>query len=1269
MDRGLLRQLLRTAFSEAELRDLCFDIHLDYEELPGRSKLEKIPELIAYCERVGNLPDFIARCQAMRPRLDWQLATDLSDASTEQGKLEQAIAALKAQRVTLGDAIVEAALAPLRQQLEAIKSPKLTPQRKQVTVLYAQQSGFTMMYQGADLEALRDLVNQAWQRLDAAVTQQGGLVNSRSGEQLTALFGANTAHPDDPARAIKAALDMQTSLAEMKKEQDIPLSIRIGISTGSVLLEQESAGGEFSIIGDTVKIASGLEEMAPPDGILITDTTYDQVRGVFDVAPSEPLSLRGRADPVLCYKVRGLKAIAFNVERHSVAGVTTRMIGRDFELAQLQEAYLAAAEDSERQMVTITGESGLGKSRLLDEGYDWLELRPERIKFFKAEALAETQSTPYGLLNGLLSQRITGLENSMAQQRHQALTSHLAETFLTDPEAEMKTHFIEQLLGFNFTDSPHLQPVAEDPKQLQDRATLYLIDYFNRHALLGPVVIFLENLQWADDSSLDLLNRLALGLVGKPVLIAAAAELSFWERRPNWGEGYEWHTRLTLRPLSRRESRRLLGEILQKMDNPLEALSQQILDRAAGNPLYLVEIVQMLLRDGTIVAEGERWTLKDDELDRLRVPASLVGILQANLDALSLPERSALRQAAVVGSTFWNRAVAYLAGDAAGDKLQATDQVLTQLHGREIISRRESSRFAMADEYAFRNKMLHQVARDSVPKRGQMVYHALAAQWLLEQVGSRADEYAGDIANHLARSGQSEKAVAWLHRAGDQAAARFAQAEAIAYYGRALTLTPDEAIDARIDLLLKREACYHLRGERVLQVEDITQLEAVTTNLADVTLQARVALRRAEYAKAISDYPAAVQAAQNGLALAQQTGEIYLIARAYLALAKAFMWQGDYSQAKHYLSQALAQSSTTHQLKLQADSLGNLGNIASYEGDDNEARTYFEQARAIYRKLGNKLGEAKSLNNLGVVASRQGDDARARTYYEPSITLHREVGDLLGEGAAILNLGKVLANEGDYAGARTYYEQSMTIARQIGYRRGEGLLCINLGLLESSIGNTAGARAYFEESLAVTREIGDREREGQSLGNLGMVAQFEEDFAAAREYCQRALIIQREIGDKDGQSFSLTCLGDALVDLGDLQTAVEAFKEALNLRRQLGQQAETIATEASLARVLLIQKELAQALDSVNEILAWLETDSLDKIGQSSQVRLICYRVLMACAGEDVAITARATALLSEAYKALMAQADRFSEPSQRQLFLENIPYNREIIAAWEAQD
>ncbi|MBK8905585.1 MAG: tetratricopeptide repeat protein [Anaerolineaceae bacterium] len=1269
MDRSRLRELLRTAFNEAELQDICFEISIDYEELSGQNKLEKIRELIGYCQRVGRLPDLITVCQKMRPRLAWQDTGTTSASATELEKLERAIAALEAQRAILGDAVVAAALPSLQQQLEALKSPKLPPQQKQVTVLYARQSGFTMMYQGADLETLRDLVEQAWQRLDTAVTQHGGLVNGRSGEQLTALFGADTAHPDDPARAVKAALEMQASLAEMKKEQEIPLSIRIGLSTGSVLLEQVEAGGKFAIIGDTVKIANLLEDSALPDSILIADSTYDQVRGVFAVARADPVAWRGRAEPLPCYLVQGVKEVAFTVERHGIAGVTTRMIGREFELRQLTEAFLTAAEDGERQMVTITGESGLGKTRLLDEFFDWLELRPDRIKFFKAEAQAETQDRPYGLLRSLLAQRIAGLEKSEAERLGPTLAGFLADTFLNDGHAEMKAHFIGHLLGFDFADSPHLQPVDEDPKQLQDRATLYLTEYFELLSRRSPVVIFLENLHWADDSSLDFLNRLALGLIGNKVLIAAAARPSFSERRPHWGEGYEWHIRLTLRPLSRRESSQLLGQILQKMDDPPDFLRQQILDKAAGNPLYMVEITKMLLRDGTIVEEGEAWKVQAALLSRLNVPSTLVGILQANLDALPLPERGAVRQAAVVGTTFWNRTVAYLAGDASGEQIETTDRILAQLHYHEIISRRETSRFVTADEYAFRNVMLRQVAQESIPGRARQVYHGLAAKWLLEQSGGQPDENAGEIADHLERSGQKEKAAAWLQRAGDWAAARSAHAEAIAYFSRALALIPNEDSQTRLDLLLKREEGCHLRGERALQADDLAALESLATRLNEAGLQAQVALRRARYAEAISDYPTAVVAAQSSLMLAQKAGDDYLAGRAYLDWGTVLWRQGNYEQAKHCLEQALTQSRIAAQPKLEMEALRRLGIIVDEtEGKVAAARAYVEQSLAIARQIRNRQGEAWSLNSLGALAGREGDYDKACAYYEQSLAIAQQIGNLRGESIAFNNLGVVAKNKRDYVRARAYYDQSLAIVRQISDRLVEGNVVHNLGNVYSREGNYADARVHNEQALAIARQVGVRSIEGHLLAELGEIARHEGDYAVALDYYQQALVIQRELGNKVGQGYGLTYLGHALTDLGELEAADTAFEAAMTLRSEMGQPGLRMDTLAGLARVALAHGDLKKAFERVNEIVAWLEKYGTDGMEYPLQVQLTCYRVLNASAATDSTQEIRAIEILSQGYTELMAQADRFSDPSQRQMFLENIPYNREIMAAWEAR-
>ncbi len=1163
MDRGLLRQLLRTHFNEAELQDICFDLRVDYEELPGHNKLEKIRELIGFCEREGRLPDLLALCQQVRPRLSWQDVTRTSANITEHENLEQAIAALEAQRVTLGDAVVDVALGPLRQQLEALTSPKLPPQHKQVTVLYARQSGFTMMYRIADLEILKDIMYQAWERLDTAVVQHGGRINSRSGEQMIALFGADTASPDDPVRAVKAALAMQSSLGEMKGEHNLPLSIRIGISTGSVLLEQAGNGREFTLFGDTLKVADALESQAPIDGVLISDVTYDQVRGIFKVDPFDPVPMSGREDPIKCYLVRGVKEVAFNSERHGIAGVTTRMVGRDFEMSELSEAYLAAAEDGERQMVTVTGETGLGKTRLLDEFLDWLELRPERIRLYKSDALPENQGTPYSLVRSLLAQRLPGLESAGIDEMHEALETHLAETLFSDPAAEMKAHFIGHLLGFDFSHSPHVQAVADDAQQLLGRATLYLIEYFTAVSSLRRVVIFLDNLHWADDSSLDLLNRLTLALNGRRVLLVSGAQPSFWERRPHWGEGYEWHTRLDLRPLSRRQSRQLLGEILQKMENAPESLQQKILDSAVGNPLYLVEIVKMLLRDGTIAEEGDKWVLHADWLERLRVPSTLVGILQASLDALSPPERNVLRRAAVIGSTFWNRTVAYLASEVSEEQLEVTNRVLAQLHSREVISRREISRFAATDEYAFRNGMLRQVSQESVPQRVRQVFDGLAAKWLLEHSGERADENAGEIADHLQRSGQKEEAVVWLQKAGDQAAARFAHAEAIAYYGRALALTPKELATERLNLLLKREVGCRFRGERALQAEDIAEMEKLAAGIGDELLLAQVMLRRARYKQEIGDYSDALNASEESLAVATRAGNAELVAQAYMESGRTLWRQGKLGRARECVEQALTQARTAVQPQLEARALIMLGGIITQSnGGYSLAKTFMEEGLTVARKAGDRRLESKAINALGEIAKIHGNYSGARVYYEQSLALARQVGDRWGEELALGNLGDVAQRDGDFAAAQEYCQKAFIIQQEIEDEDGKGYSLTCLGDVLLGLDQLDAAATAFTDASRLRLQLGQHNLLMESRAGLVCVLMARGELAQAVEQANEIIDWVKEHGT-DGMEYPTQVLWrcyEALCESkseNSTQTAVAASLLA-QLHATITAQAESI---------------------------------------------------------------------------------------------------------------
>jgi class 3 adenylate cyclase len=514
---------------------------------------------------------------------------------TERKQLEQAIATLEAQRAILGDAVVEASIAALREKLAVLEPEPTEQRRKQVTVLFADVSGFTAMSETLDAEDVNEIMNALWEHLDRAITKHGGTIDKHIGDAVMALWGAETAHEDDPERAIRAALVMQaevsdfglriTDLAAKLRIQNLKpdIGMRIGINTGPVLLGQVGTIGEYTAIGDTVNTASRLEQAAPVGDILISHDTYRHVRGLFSVQALDPITVKGKAEPIEVYVVQQAKPRAFRLGTRGVEGIETRMIGREAELKQLQDALYTVMEDSQRQIMTIIGEAGVGKSRLLYEFDKWIELLPDTIHSFRGRASLEIQNLPYALIRDLFffrfqiqdSDRANVVREKMERSIGEALGEACPEAGRRDEQSQMKAHFIGQLLGFDFSDSPHLQGVLGDAKQLRDRALIYLSEFFQATTALAPTVIFLEDIHWADDSSLDVVNRLALTTPDQRLLIVCLARPTLFERRPHWGEGQTpwtgsgqaFHAWLELGPLSKGDSRRLVEEILQKVES------------------------------------------------------------------------------------------------------------------------------------------------------------------------------------------------------------------------------------------------------------------------------------------------------------------------------------------------------------------------------------------------------------------------------------------------------------------------------------------------------------------------------------------------------------------------------------------------------------------------------------------------------------------------------------------------------------------------------
>jgi hypothetical protein len=379
------------------------------------------------------------------------------------------------------------------------------------------------------------------------------------GDGFKALFGAPLAREDDPEMAIRAGLQILAESQEYARELEErwnvrDFSVRVGINTGLVIIGGDTEA-ENTIMGTAVNLAARLESAAKPGTLLISDYTYQHVRGLFDLQPLEPVSAKGFTDPVQVYLVLRETPRSFRMTTPNVAGIETRMVGRDAELLMLQNAYHDAMEDAEVHVVTVVGDAGVGKKRLVYEFEQWLDLLPDQIRYFMGHATPETEGMPNGLVRRVFAHRFNILESDSAAKVREKFRSGMASTLTSD-----QVDIVGQLLGFDFTDSPAVQAKLSS-ESFGELATAYLITYMQA-IVREPNVILLEDIQWADHSSLDLIDYLVSELAGARLLVVCLARPSLFERRPNWGEGLDIHTQINLKTLSRRASRALVGEIL-----------------------------------------------------------------------------------------------------------------------------------------------------------------------------------------------------------------------------------------------------------------------------------------------------------------------------------------------------------------------------------------------------------------------------------------------------------------------------------------------------------------------------------------------------------------------------------------------------------------------------------------------------------------------------------------------------------------------------------
>ena len=1180
--------------------------------------------------------------------------------------VDRAIAALEAQRALLGDAVVETALAPLKVRRDELAAPR-SEQRRLVTVVFADLVDFTVLSRKLDAEDTREVVGAYFARWQRAIEDEGGVVEKFIGDAVMAVFGLERSFEDDAQRAIRSALrmlaELETLNAELGPRLGVTLHMRTGIDTGEVVVStlDERPGHGFVAVGPTVNRASRLQAAAPIDQVMISVETLRQVRGSFSIEARPHLVLKGIDEPVDAFVVTGERRQQFRLDPTAgVEGVETTTVGRELSLRFLQDRLADVTEESRWRLVTVMGDAGVGKSRLLLDFDAWLAEQSDSFWWFRGRAAAGSRTSSNALLRDVIASRLDIAIDDPADVVRQKLTDAFVHVLGSERGQRLGAVALAWL-GYEL--SGETVTVPQEPQALRDAGTAAVGTYFAELSKHAPVVMLLEDLHWADEGTLRWLDAVEAIFAQSRIFVVATSRPTLLEDHPRWGEGLGHHVRLDLAPLTRRESRALVRQILQRVRDLPDDLVDLVVEHAEGNPFYLEELITWLIDAGVVVRSETAWSVAQELVRTVAVPSTLKGVLQARLDALSREERDLLQRASVVGRVFWDLAVAHLddeiatAGRDQSDELPERERSsLEHLRRRELLLQREVSHFATAREFLFKHALLRDVAYDGVLRAPRERYHRRAAGWLVDTstAAGREDEYAALIADHFDRA-RDPAAAGWYLRSGRQAASVYALDEALELFGRALELSPEDGWLLRFDVHLAREGVLDRAGDRTAQEADLHAMEELAPHL-DEPRRLELLLSQAEWRFLHSEYDAAASHCDQAVELASSLGRPDLLARALLWQGKNLTWSRDPDAARERLECAVEEARAAGLVSVLGESLRYLAMVAGNVGDYPRSVELGMQAREVFAGIGDVEMESASLAQLATTYFKMGDLSAAQAVLEETLPIFRNAGHRYRETINTGNLAAIALTRGRYAQAREWADQARRMAEELDDLEAAGSARLVLAISATMTGRFEEAEEQCEHVLRTGRKIPVLELECDSLTRQAALAVVRRDESALLE-AQQAVTRVRDLPSDRDQGDAQLILGYAATAAGLLDEAFAAFAAAEELLSGDDFPAQVREAVAGRARVLSAQGEHARAVALIEPILEHLGPDDMVWVNLPGELLTAAWTVLRA-AGDP-----RADGVLGQAQTTLRTMGELTGDPDLEAGFLA-LPTHADLLAA-----
>jgi class 3 adenylate cyclase len=711
----------------------------------------------------------------------------------------------------------------------AAGAPPPSEVRKTVTVLFADVVESTRRGERTDPESTRRMLSRYFEASRQVIERHGGVVEKFIGDAVMAVFGIPTLHEDDALRAVRAAHEMRAAVellnGEMASASWPPIALRMGVNTGEVVAGEAASGHTF-VTGDAVNVAARLEQAAAPGEIFLGATTYRLVRGTIEAEPMEPLELKGKADRVEAYRLISVGEGA--IRRHD-----TPLVGRRRELHLLSEAFDRANEEKACSLFTLLGNAGVGKSRLVHE---FLGQMRDRAQVLRARCL------PYG--EGItfwpvieLAHAAAGIEmNEPPDAARRKLEALLADS----PEGKEILGRLAGTIGLSDETVPAEEAFWGVRKLLEVVAAS------------KPLIVVIDDLHWAEPTMLDLVDHVTDWSREAPILLLAIARPELLDARPHWGGGKLNATTILLEPLGPEDAAKLIGNLVE--DSELaKTVQQRIGDTAEGNPLFVEELVAMLVDQGILQRRDGGWHAVAD-LRSVAVPPSISALVAARLDHLEPMERDLIGRASVVGKIFQRAAVAELSPPEGRDDLGVRLMTLVR---KELV--RPDLSAAVGDEaFRFRHLLVRDAAYGSLTKQQRADLHARFADWL-ERGGERLMEYEEVIAYHLEQAHRyrselgltdeltaslAQRATQHLRAAGTRAVGRNDHHAAASLLSRAAALVDDDR--ERGELSLDAANARVETGDMEEAWRAFDEAGAAATRAGDEELRLRVELNRLE---------------------------------------------------------------------------------------------------------------------------------------------------------------------------------------------------------------------------------------------------------------------------------------------------------------------------------------------------------------------------------------------------------------------------------------